>query len=88
VVDKALGAGAVPPHRREAATVQVLAVDHRRIVELVAARSTAVGSDPRSARLPTACHPSLSGSGKGTGSRLCADSLLAAHPCNQLRLFH
>lgn len=32
--------------------------------------------------------PSLSGPGNGSDSRLTADSLLAAHPCNQLRLSH
>ncbi|QCD54251.1 hypothetical protein CEB94_04835 [Streptomyces hawaiiensis] len=37
---------------------------------------------------PVQAASSLSGPGNGSDSRLTADSLLAAHPCNQLRLFH
>ncbi|MGC2999188.1 hypothetical protein ACPF8X_12685 [Streptomyces sp. G35A] len=45
VVEEALGAGAVVPHRHEAAAVEVPAVDYRRVVELVAAtRVRAEGS--------------------------------------------
>jgi hypothetical protein len=39
-------------------------------------------------RTPVQAASSLSGPGNGSDSRLTADSLLAAHPCNQLRLFH
>ena len=37
MAEEALGAGAVVSHWHEVATVEVLAVDYRRIVELVAA---------------------------------------------------
>jgi hypothetical protein len=73
VVEETLDARAAVPHWHEAATVEVLAVDYRRIVEPAAATwERAEGS---------AGEPSCA-------SRLTADSLLAAHPRNQLRLFH
>ncbi|GGV79942.1 hypothetical protein GCM10010294_51390 [Streptomyces griseoloalbus] len=73
MVEKALDAGAVVPHWHEAATVEVLAVAYRRIVELVAAtwlRAEGPAGEP------------------SFDSRLTADCLLSAHPCNQLRSFH
>ncbi|MBD0417850.1 hypothetical protein H0H10_01405 [Streptomyces sp. TRM S81-3] len=50
MAEKAPGAGTVLPHWHEAATVEVLVVDYRRIVEPVAARwvkaiSDSVGTD-------------------------------------------
>ncbi len=41
-----------------------------------------------SPRTPVQTASSPSGPGNGIASRLTADSLLAAHPCNQLRLLH
>lgn len=79
VVEGALGAGAVVSHRHEAAAVEVLAVDYRRIVELVAAtwvraegsagKPSSVGDRRRPSRSP--CRP------------LTAGQLCPEQPCGQ-----
>ncbi|KOT30522.1 hypothetical protein ADK41_32135 [Streptomyces caelestis] len=60
VAEEALGAGTVVSHRHEAATVEVLAVDCRRIVQPVAAtwvRAEGSAGEPSSVGEPATAEP-------------------------------